>query len=146
MSKPTVALAPKNCKECTSEYTPTSNNSLYCPECRKDRTALWGHSKWDKTPQGIAHKRQYHIQLVKSRKKLVYDHYGWLCRCCGETNELFLSIDHVNNDGNTDEWRGRSAPTRYKKIIDKGYPDSIQILCMNCNWGKRMNKGVCPHV
>jgi hypothetical protein len=25
------------------------------------------------------------------------------------------------------------------------YPEGFQILCMNCQFGKRMNNGVCPH-
>jgi hypothetical protein len=30
-------------------------------------------------------------------------------------------------------------------IIKSGFPNSFQILCYNCNNGKRMNRGVCPH-
>jgi hypothetical protein len=30
-------------------------------------------------------------------------------------------------------------------IIKNNYPDDFQILCANCNWGKQLNGGVCPH-
>ena len=32
----------------------------------------------------------------------------------------------------------------YAKIISEGFPDSIQVLCWNCNAAKGMD-GVCPH-
>jgi hypothetical protein len=32
----------------------------------------------------------------------------------------------------------------YTWILKNNFPDGFQVLCMNCNWGKRMN-GICPH-
>jgi hypothetical protein len=29
--------------------------------------------------------------------------------------------------------------------VRNGFPPGYQVLCMNCNHGKRMNNGVCPH-
>ncbi len=81
-------------------------------------------------------------------KALVYDHYGRKCNCCGETEILFLSVDHVNNDGNTHKHRSGQrvlGAALYGQIVSSGYPDSYQILCMNCNYGKHKNSGVCPH-
>ena len=62
---------------------------------------------------------------------------------------MFLTIDHKNNDGHRDrtqngKWR-ISMRAFYGNIIRDGYPDSYQTLCMNCQWGKRINNGVCPH-
>lgn len=34
----------------------------------------------------------------KDRKKC-FDQYGAICACCGETEILFLTFDHINNDG-----------------------------------------------
>ncbi len=90
-----------------------------------------------------------HQRAYKTRnKKLVFDHYGYICVCCGENNTLFLSIDHIDNDASADKWSNGKRITGwllYAKIIRDGYPDGYQTLCMNCNWGKRMNEGVCPH-
>ena len=36
--------------------------------------------------------------------------------------------------------------TIFRKIIRGGFPANYQILCANCNWGKEMNGGVCPHI
>jgi len=48
--------------------------------------------------------------LLIKLKTMVYNHYGWLCNCCGETTPKFLTIDHVNNDG-------------YKDTIQQTYVD-----------------------
>ncbi len=79
----------------------------------------------------------------------VFKHYGAVCACCSEATLLFLTIDHINNDGNLQRWPGGQRITGerlYSKIKTSGFPDTYQILCMNCNFGKRMNNGVCPHV
>lgn len=78
----------------------------------------------------------------------VFEHYGDECACCGEDIEAFLSIDHINNDGHLEVWpSGRRISGRqlYQKIIKNDFPSTYQLLCMNCNFGKRMNNGFCPH-
>lgn len=79
-------------------------------------------------------------------RKIVVDAYGCECACCGEKESLFLELDHVNNDG----WKhreeiGNSARTLVYWAIRNNFPDSIQILCSNCNQGKKRNHGICPH-
>ena len=77
-------------------------------------------------------------------RKEVLDHYGRVCACCGETNELFLSVDHINNDGNKHRKEiGQSAI--YRWLVKHGFPEGFQVLCYNCNFGKRVNGGICPH-
>lgn len=81
-------------------------------------------------------------------RRKVYSHYGSACACCGETEICFLSIDHMDNDG-AEHRRANNLQTGeqfYRWIVRNDYPKNLQILCMNCNWGKRMNNGVCPHV
>lgn len=81
---------------------------------------------------------------------------GYVCVCCGETEKPFLTLDHINNDGaafrhkisNGGKSRDRhraSGIYTYLWLSRNGWPDGFQVLCMNCNFGKRMNKGVCPH-
>lgn len=81
-------------------------------------------------------------------KLLVFEHYGKLCVCCGEDTFEFLSIDHINNDGHKDVNSNGVRPSGkrlYPKIVRLNFPTYYQVLCMNCNFGKRMNNGVCPH-
>ena len=83
------------------------------------------------------------------RKKLVYDHYGAMCKCCGEKNIMFLTVDHVNNDGNlskTKKGYRRCGIYLYDLIINEAFPESYQLLCYNCNCGKHRNNGICPHI
>jgi len=65
------------------------------------------------------------------------------CICCGEDEIRFLTVDHRHNDGNKE--RFRSTTNLYTTIIRNGFPDSYQILCFNCNSGRALNKGICPH-
>jgi hypothetical protein len=94
------------------------------------------------------HKDNIKIYNKTSRANLrleVLNNYGGaICACCGENIIEFLDIDHIDGGG-----------TKHKKIIgynalyrwlrDNNYPDGYQVLCRNCNWGKYINGGVCPH-
>lgn len=90
-------------------------------------------------------RKKAHYDRVKS---IVFKHYGNKCACCGEKEFLFLTIDHINNDGSKhlSSTGKRIAGVRlYCEIRTLGFPKVYQLLCMNCNFGKRMNNGVCPH-
>lgn len=79
-------------------------------------------------------------------RKQVFDHYGWSCQCCGEDEPIFLTIDHVNNDGHEARKLGlKGGGYTYRLIIRAGFPDTYQVLCFNCNRGRWLNGGVCPH-
>jgi hypothetical protein len=83
---------------------------------------------------------------VKQEVYLAYG--GFICACCGETEPMFLSIDHMKNDGAAERRAGlyRSAGTAFYNWLRKqGFPPGYQVLCMNCQVGKHKNKGVCPH-
>lgn len=78
----------------------------------------------------------------------VYKAYGgYKCACCGETERAFLSIDHIHNDGAEHKRRFKlqTGEQLYRWLIRHNFPPGFQILCMNCQWGKRNNNGVCPH-
>lgn len=79
-------------------------------------------------------------------KLIVYNHYNNKCQCCGESVEDFLTIDHINNDGNQQRLKINSGLPFYKWIIKNNFPDDLRILCFNCNYGRKKNKGkLCPH-
>lgn len=85
-------------------------------------------------------------------RNVVFEHYGgWKCACCGETEPKFLTLDHINNDGAAfrrkiagKQEKGGGFRT-YQWLYTNGLPPGYQVLCANCNYGKRMNKGICPH-
>lgn len=115
------------CKDKSRKY----GRSYVCNSCR----SLWG--------------KEYRQRL----KIEVFEAYGGsVCNCCGEKEILFLSLDHVDNDGA--EERRRYFGTNkggsyhiYEKLRQNGYPNKhkYQVLCMNCQWGKKSNNGICPH-
>lgn len=128
--------------------------------------------EWGKTEAGLAYRKRnaeyakewrkknkdrFHANQKRAYDKMRLDcltHYAKgepKCSCCGETEILFLHIDHI--EGNGAEHRrklekelgyypgGNNLPYWLKK---NNYPDGFQILCANCNLGKRIAKD-CPH-
>ena len=67
--------------------------------------------------------------------------YGKKCSCCGESEYEFLTIDHIIP--RTYENRNETGVKAYFKAISEYKPDLYQVLCYNCNCGRR--HGICPH-
>jgi hypothetical protein len=78
-------------------------------------------------------------------QEIIFFKLNPICNCCGETNRFFLQIDHIHNDGYLDKKDKSitSAIVYYEKVIKN--IQNFQILCANCNFGKLVNEGVCPH-
>ena len=73
--------------------------------------------------------------------------YGGICQCCGETEHRFLDLDHVFDDGKANRHKHGSSYNEWHWLLRRGCPrDRHQLLCSNCNQGKRRNRGVCPHI
>lgn len=73
---------------------------------------------------------------------------GYKCNCCGESEPMFLSIDHIDNNGAEERRSGLYAGSGigfYMWLRKNKFPSGYQVLCMNCNTGKHKNGGVCPH-
>lgn len=87
---------------------------------------------------------EYNRNRMRKLKSEVLAHYGNRCACCGETEPIFLTIDHVNNDGAAHR-KQIHGDKIYPHIIKANFPDTFQILCWNCNLGKQLNDGTCPH-
>jgi hypothetical protein len=90
-----------------------------------------------------------HARRYQQQKKLtVLTHYSGSppkCQCCGERVIQFLTIDHVNNDGHAHRRAGFAGGALYGWIIGNNFPSGFQVMCWNCNCGKSVNMGVCPH-
>ncbi len=113
-----------------------SINKNFCVDCNK--------IKLDK--QKTDPKRKVWSKRTKLKTKdKVFNHYGgYICRCCGETTKQFLSIDHIHGGGEKHRKEiGRSET--YRWLVKNNFPEGYQVLCMNCQFGRRMNNGICPH-
>ena len=121
-----------------------TNNKDYAEKHRKANRQKYNEAqqRYEKRKRGSD---IYKLRIKRYRTKLredVLKGYGNKCACCGESEPLFLEIDHVNNDGFKDS---RRIIQIYSWIRRNNYPASFQILCCNCNRGKYKNGGVCPH-
>ncbi len=86
----------------------------------------------------------------------VFEAYGgYACSCpgCTQIDPLFLSIDHINNDGAAHRkqiqkemgYACRIGSNQFYRWLQKHKcPPGFQVYCMNCNMGKHRNGGVCP--
>lgn len=91
-------------------------------------------------------RRQRANQLAILRSRALRDeviaHYGAECVACGEAEPMFLTLDHVENDGCQMRKVHGTGSALYRWIKKHEYPASFQVLCMNCNFGKARNGGV----
>lgn len=127
----------------TCERTVKKNR---CVECRKASLKQWrkthpGHNNWNK-------------EFLRKRRLKVLQRIGGViprCKCCGDRNIEFLTIDHKNGGGNAHRRSfGASKGTPIKfyawaaQAPLKEVRKLLQVLCWNCNcaigaWG------YCPH-
>ena len=98
--------------------------------------------RWRENNRELANERSNISKKKYERKckKLVFEHYGKKCACCGEKEKLFLSIDHINGGGG--EHRKKGGKKICVWLFKNNFPEGFQT---NCNWGKHINGGTCPH-
>lgn len=161
----------RKCKKCNTEhpldYFPkhdTGGHRHECKDCYGKRMAEWRNRNLD-TLKAKNKKRYVSLKAdeikfarvrarqnetnrewsARVRNEVIAAYGGAVCACCGETEPLFLTIDHINNDGHLHRKNTPSATNLYTHLRARGFPPGFQVLCMNCNFGKARNKGVCPH-
>lgn len=106
----------------------------------KPETKEWKREWAKKNRERTNFKRRARISEIRGK---VIDGYGGKCVCCGESQIIFLAIDHVNNDGAQERKVKGVGWKYYADIIRNGFPAKYQVLCYNCNWAKY--RGGCPH-
>jgi hypothetical protein len=83
---------------------------------------------------------------LKHEAILAYGGYRCACPGCTETDPMFLTIDHVNDDGHVQRRQGLTGLTLFRWLQKNNYPPGYRVLCFNCNLGRYRNGGICPHV
>ena len=79
-------------------------------------------------------RRSYH----KLRNSVI-ESLGGVCSRCGFSDSRALQIDHINGGG-TKELRSKSPSEFLHRVLEIGDVE-YQLLCANCNWIKRSERG-----
>ena len=140
-------------------YVQPNSPGRRCRACKEERLIRWRAENADSVR---AWRRGYHAanrerdlarnRALRQQNKLdALQRYGGACACCGETETAFLAIDHVNGGGNKQRRQigagtGSGGDVMYRWLRRNGYPQGdYQVLCFNCNHGRFVNGGHCPH-
>lgn len=121
-------------------------NKLRSRKWKEENPDAW--QKWysEHRDRKLEEARLANIEF-KKMVMLQYSEGCGTCVCCGESNSLFLTLDHIANDGKKHRETWGHGSRFYKQLAKANFPDKdkLQVLCWNCNEGKRFNRGVCPH-
>jgi hypothetical protein len=126
------------------------NAAGVCRDCGRPRDTEHGHCL-----HCLTRHRRTTISFKQRNKIKCFEAYGGCrCACCGEASNIdFLTIDHINDNGaehrrmlsGTKDSRGQAGHVFYSYLKRNNYPPGYQVLCFNCQWGKRLGNGICLH-
>jgi hypothetical protein len=108
-----------------------------CKVCRNERNAAWTAANREKVNAAAARRR-----IEALRQYSTTDEPS--CACCGEGVLAFLTIEHTKGGGNVHR-RQTGGGGFYSWLRKNGYPEGFEVLCSNCNHGRRVTGGACPH-
>lgn len=120
----------KPCARCGEQFTGSTELRRYCsPECRD---------------AALDEKRRDARRKVRLEALQAYGGAAPSCVCCGEGTLLFLSLDHINGGGGKHR-QETGGGGFYSWLRRHNYPAGFRVLCHNCNLGRQINGGTCPH-
>lgn len=139
-----------NCSLCPDHFGVFYHDGVLSRFCRKcyqvSSVELFSKDKSDPTGlvpvcSGCFKKKNLKLKMA------AIGAYGGVCVCCGEKDHRFLTIDHVEQDGaeHRRSINNSGGHNMYYWLKNNDYPDGFQVLCFNCNCGRSINGGVCPH-
>jgi hypothetical protein len=84
----------------------------------------------------LRRQRDYEHRKDDEARKLVFDHYGRVCSCCGSMKSP--TIDHIEGDGaaHRRELKIRGGAKMYRWLVKNCFPPGYQTLCKPCNNSK----------
>lgn len=120
----------KPCVNCGAEFVGSMQQRRYCSAvCRE--TVLDGQ-------------RRDARRAVRLEALHAYGGSVPQCACCGEGQLLFLALDHIEGGGRQQRLKTGGGGF-YSWLRRHGYPAGFRVLCHNCNMGRQINGGICPH-
>lgn len=121
----------KPCARCGTEFTGSMEQRRYCSPACRDAAA-----------------KEQRVDARKVQRMEILQAYGGpepACVCCGEREPLFLALDHINGGGHQQR-KELGSGGFYTWLRKNNYPAGFQVLCHNCNFGRQINGGACPHL
>lgn len=119
------------------------------PERRLETTRKYDAYNKDKAKQYRADNFEHIKKRVQenntTRRNEFLEMYGSKCECCGETENIFLTLDHIKGQKGIPIAKKERGVNSYRSAIAEYRPDTYRILCMNCNFATRFEGAICPH-
>lgn len=115
---------------------PTDDYRLLCHNCNLAIGAygLCPHHGRIDGPEAYGGKKLRGKRRARKLKLEIVNAYGGECKCCGETQPYFLTIDHINGGGKKHRATVGYGQKFYTWLKHNNYPlDEFRLLCMNCN-------------
>lgn len=132
----------KKCTRChliksVNEFSKTKQYKngyhIYCKPCRVQMQ----RQTFLNNPET---QRSYKRKWLNNHKELVLRQYSKgepKCCRCGFTDVRALTIDHINGGGGKHR---KEISHICRWLVKNNFPDGFQILCMNCQFIKRVEK------
>jgi hypothetical protein len=134
-----------NCEQCGAvvQLKPLAYRRRFCDSCNHTRNLKRANV------QRIKHRDariEYHKNRRLNDRNAVLTAYGGAkCACCGETENAFLCIDHINGGGKQHAKEiGGAGSVMYRWLVKNNFPPGFRVLCFNCNNAISLH-GRCPH-
>lgn len=122
------------CPNCGS--APPDDGYSKCSRCREYQ------DRWNATHyEALQDKAR---RMNEKYRNEAFQAYGSVCQCCGEDRVKFLSLDHINGDGQKHRARVGYGTAMYASLKCENWPEGLQVLCFNCHMAKDF-RGSCPH-
>ena len=146
------------CERCGRSYQRYSDTAVHlCNRCRQRAEAqceicgasfvpTWGRRYCSTECHMVAQKRQRADvrRDVRAEALRAYGGDSPACSCCGESEPIFLALDHIDGGGGKERAQTGGGGW-YTWLKRNNYPPGLRLLCHNCNFGRQINGGECPH-
>lgn len=109
-----------------------SGLATYCKECDNAKR------REDRMNGGYCSERSIKIKVIR--------HYSGGKMCCARckfSDIRTLTLDHINGGGNKHRSELGGCKSVYRSLVKNNFPSGYQILCMNCQFIKRVEQNEC---
>ncbi len=106
----------------------------------KEERRRYYRKHWEKVR---ARANQYNKLTARKAREQVLQLFGGKCQRCGFSDKRALQIDHKNGGGSKHSRSFGNLYLYYQHVLKVG-AKNFQLLCANCNWIKRVERGEAP--